>query len=637
MKLDFNKYMRCLGRSVFLALLIIGINCSMVFANVTPTPSPTPTPTPTPTSSASPSPSVTPRPSATMAQASSAPAISSRNMQDTKREGRKEISDYAEISKVGMSEAVKAQIDELANAYMDKIGTRNRLSNGSYEKDENGKYVIYGGLKSKDSIEECVTIAKNAIDALVQGKDSDEKTTPSSTSDFVMVGGNWMTPNVAYGQYVDIVLPVVNMGVANLNNVTVTPVISNTVNEWPFVVETSGYTQTISDLPGKGNGQSDMDRRRELTWTFKARDDAMSGYYKLQFNVIYYVGSEVENCTLTTYVKVRGAEGSGNIENEGAGISTPRVIVTGFRTEPEKVHAGDKFKLIVQLQNTSQRTAVSNMLVTFAAPSEGDLENSYAVFLPVAGSNSVYVDRIAKGGQREVSIELSAKNDLSQKPYQMDVNMEFEDDDYASFTASADVSIPIYQDARFELSKPEILPESINVGSEANVMFSIYNLGKVTLQNVHVNFEGDAVSGGDCFLGKVDAGGTGSVDAMVKGEAPTDEKNPVKVVITYENEAGEKFEYKQDIALIVSGSMDAGAGDGFDLYDEYYDEIDFEDEQESGNRIWIIVLVAVGIIVLIAGIVIAVKILKKRKEQKENMTLLSDLEDGEEGEDDEIS
>lgn len=572
-------------------------------------------------------------------------------LQTEKRNGRKAISDYAEIYKTNTDKETKEKIDNIANEYMDKIGIKIKKPDGSYYKDEEGRLKIYDGLQSKESIEDCVTAAKAAIDAIVQGKeegvsDIGENAQASSTSDFIMVGGNWVTPNATYGQLVDIVLPVVNMGMENLNNVTVTPVISNTVNEWPFVIETSGYTQTITDLPGKGNGQSDMDRRRELTWTFRTRDDALSGYYRLQFNVLYYVGTEVENCTLTTYVKVRGATGSGNIENEGAGTSTPRVIVTGYTTDPQQVHAGDTFKLTLHLKNTSQRTAVSNMLVNFSSPSEGtDMDNSYAVFLPTSGSNSVYVDKIGKGSEKDVTIELTAKSDLSQKPYQMEVSMEFEDEEYTAFTANADVSIPILQDARFELSKPELLPEQINVGAESNVMFSIYNLGKVTLYNVHVSFEGDAVSGGDSFLGKIDAGGTGSVDAMVRGEAATTEGNPIKVVITYENDAGEKSEYKEEIALTVIGDsnseMGAGMYDDVDdsmggiMYDSEFDELEYVDEEQDNNNLLVIILVAVGLVILVTVIVFGVRFVKKKKEQKADMDLLSDLE--EEGDNDEIS
>ncbi len=530
----------------------------------------------------------------------------------------KEIREYAKIINIKVSAETAKKINKLVSEYVELI-------NG-----KDGK----GGLSTESGISDCVAEAKEAIDALASGESTegdttDEETTaPSSTSDFIMVGGNWITPVATYGQVVNVVLPVVNMGAVNLANVTVTPVTSNLVSEWPFEIETSGYTQTIRDLPGKGNGQSDMDRRRELTWSLKTRADALSGYYKLQFNVLYYVGTEAESATLTTYVLVNGAPGSGSVETEG-GISTPRVIVTGFDTDPEQVHAGDTFTLTLHLKNTSQRTAVSNMLVNLAAPSEGlDADSTYAAFLPTSGSNTEYISTIGKGATVDLSIEMTAKADLTQKPYQIDVSMEYEDDNYSSYSSTADVSIPIYQEARFELSTPEILPASISVGNESNVMFSLYNTGKITLYNVKVFFKDDTVTGGECFLGKIEAGSTGAVDALVTGAAASTEDEIVTIVIEYEDEAGKKSTYEQEITLAVTDDDSMFLEDEFDYYDDM-EEIEYE-EEGTGKTGVIITLVIIAIAVVVTVIILIVRKRKRKKEEEERVNLLDELE----GEDD---
>ncbi len=541
------------------------------------------------------------------------------SISEIKKNAVKEIREYARIIKVKVSDKTAKEINKIVSEYIELI-------NG-----KDGK----GGLTTESGISDCVTEAKEAIDALAAGEASEgdspdeESAVPSSTSDFIMVGGNWITPVATYGQVVNVVLPVVNMGAANLANVTVTPVVSNLVGEWPFEIETSGYTQTIRDLPGKGNGQSDMDRRRELTWSFKTRADALSGYYKLQFNVLYYVGTEAESATLTTYVLVNGAPGSGSVEAEG-GTSTPRVIVTGFETDPKEVHAGDTFTLTLHLKNTSQRTAVSNMLVNLSAPSEGmDADSTYAAFLPTSGSNTEYISQIGKGATVDLSIEMTAKADLTQKPYQIDVSMEYEDDSYASFNSTADVSIPIYQEARFELSTPEVLPASIMVGNEANIMFSLYNTGKITLYNVKVFFKDDTVTGGECFLGKIEAGGTGSVDALVTGQAASTEDDIVTIVIEYEDEAGKKSTYEQEINLNVT--EDTYMNDDMMYMDDdmYMEEIDYEEEGSSKTAV-IVTLVIVVLAVIITITILLVRKRKRKKEDEERVNLLDELE----GEDD---
>ncbi len=554
-----------------------------------------------------------------------------KTLEQLKKEAKKEIGDYGDIKKLKAPDLAD-QIDKAVKQFKGLIGT----ANGNKNTD---------GLKTESSIDDCIAEAKETIDSIAaksqEGSDASESNTqPSSTSDFIMVGGSWVTPQVSYGQNVAVVLPVVNMSATNLTNVTVTPVISNSTSEWPFVIDTSNYTQTIPDLPGKGNGQDDMERRRELTWYFTARSDALSGYYKLQFNVLYANGGETESATLTTYVKVNGAPGSGNIENEGGGTSTPRVIVTGFETDPAKVHAGDQFTLILHLKNTSQRTKVSNMLVNLSAPNEGlDSDSSYAVFLPVSGSNSIYVANIGKGQTADVAVDLKAKADLSHKPYQLDISMEYEDDTYASFTSNADISIPIEQEARFELSKAEILPDQIEVDGESNIMFSIYNLGKITLYNVKVSFEGDCISGGEAFLGKIEAGGTGNVDVTVTGEKGSEEGQKPKVVITYEDDAGNQSEYKEEIDLTVTGGMsekeklDADQAAYYEINgdeddDDYYDEIDVEDQTQSGVRkVLPFVFAGIGVIAVVVIILALISKAKKRKEEKEDLELLDELKE----------
>lgn len=445
---------------------------------------------------------------------------------------------------------------------------------------------------------------------------TEEEPTPITTNEFIMVGGNWITPVATYGRTVNVVLPVVNMSTTNLTNVIVTPVIASNTAEWPFEIETSGYTQTIPDLPGRGNGQSDMDRRRELTWTFRTRSDVLNGYYKVPFNVIYYTSEGYETTTITTWVKAVGAPGSGNLSDGGSGVSTPRVIITGFDTVPADVYAGDTFTLTLHLKNTSKRTAVSNMQIDLTTPTAGtDSASAYEAFLPTSGSNTLYIERIGADGTADISIEMSAKADLSQKPYAIAVNMAYEDSDYSPYTASANVSIPIKQESRFDIGTPEVLPADISVGDQSNVMFSIFNTGKTTLYNVQVKFEGDSISGGDAFIGKIEPGATGNVDTMITGEAATMDDGIVRAVVYYEDEAGTVYTKEQEFTLFVSEAF-------------YEDEMFYDDmmiEEDNGSSLSAVIIVIV-VILIIAGIVTTVIIVKKKKQKKEQLELEAELD-----------
>lgn len=464
-------------------------------------------------------------------------------------------------------------------------------------------------------LEEFVNKTKSRMDKYDMSNapaDDKEPTLPAPT-DYVQVGGNWVTPVATYSQRVNVVLPIVNMAKEDATDVIVTPVLDTDPENWPFDIEQSSYTVKLDRLAGENVNGDAMERRQEITWNFRTRKDVTSGYKKIAFNVQYTnsAGEQV-NTTLNTYVKAVGAPGSGT----GDTTSTPRLIVTGFDTDPEQVRAGDNFTLTVHMKNTAKRTAVSNVEFTLKAATEGkDADAVYEAFLPVAGSSTIYVESIPAGGTTDLVIDMKAKADLAQKPYVLNIDMKYEDEKLKEFTASSSVSIPVYQEARYEISEPEVMPSSIDVGSESNVMFSIYNTGKTTLYNVSVRFEGDSVSGGEAFVGNIQSGGTGNVDTMLTGVAPTTDDGIIKAIISFEDNETNKTEVEKELTLYVSEPV----YDDMDMND-----YDMSDDTKSGLPIWAKILL---VLVVIAAIVAAVIIVKKKKKARAASLLEDELAD----------
>ena len=490
-------------------------------------------------------------------------------------------------------------------------------------------------LTTIEGVQECRDNAILEMNSIVNppsdntDEEEEEEPAPANADHFLMVGGNWVTPVANAGQTVSIVLPVVNMGKTMVTDAVVTPVLSTDTAVWPFEITSSSYSQTISDLPGTDTGASDMDRRRELTWNLQTRTDVGTGYQKISFDVRYRDSQgNSQSTTLDTYIQVNGTAGVG----ADGQASVPRVIVTGFDTNPAEVHAGESFTLTLHLKNTSTATSVNNMICEIVAAVEGkDEETTYAAFLPTAGSSTIFVDKIEKNGTKDISLELEAKADLSQKPYAVDVNMSYEDEKVNSYTNKTSVSIPVKQEARVEVSEPEVMPASIEVGGESNVMFNIYNMGKTKLYNVQVKTVSDFLSGGDAFIGNLDSGATGAVDIYLMGQAATTDDGMVTLQISYEDETGETTTIEREISLFVSETS----------YDDmiYDDSMMMDDmNQNQGGSTMRTILIVVGILLLIA--VIAVVVILRRRKKKEQKSLeddILDLDQEEEGEDDEIS
>ena len=477
-------------------------------------------------------------------------------------------------------------------------------------------------MNSPEGIQAYLPTAIANIDQFIPSADAEpeapqEDPQPSTTNSNIMVGGNWVTPVANAGQQVNVVLPVVNMGRSWVDHVVVTPQISSDPSVWPFEIETSNYSQTIEGLPGTDDGGSDMDRRRELTWTLRTRKDAPSGYMPINFVVSYEDENNVlSSVTLTTYVNVVGTTG---ISADGR-ASTPRVIVTGFSTDPETVHAGDTFTLTLHMQNTSKATAVKNMVFDIQAASEStDTTYVAAAFLPTAGSSTIFVDQIAPGASKDISMELEARADLAQKPYVVNVKMNYEDENVNAYENTASVSIPVRQEARIDTSSIEVMPESIEVGSEANVMFSIYNIGKTQLYNTTVRFVADSVTGGETYLGNIAPGATGNVDAYLSGAAATMDEGVVKIEITFEDEAGEATTVEKEMNLYVS--------------EPFYPEMDMDMmadpmvEESGGFKLWY-VLVPLAVVIVAVIVFVVIRFRKKKKAQAEEIAALDDELEG---------
>ena len=522
---------------------------------------------------------------------------------------------------------IAAQLDDYYAALESSIPDDKKSA--AQEEIKKAKIVIEN-MKTAEQVNAYLAKATAKLDSFVPSATPDNSgdtpdTTPTTTNNNLMVGGNWVTPVANAGQQVNVVLPVVNMGRTGVKNAVVTPAISEDAAKWPFEIETSNYSQTIDYLPGTDDGGSDMDRRRELTWTLRTRKDAPSGYMPISFNVTFENDDKsLSNVTLTSYVKVVGTTG---ISADGKS-STPRVIVTGFSTSPETVHAGDTFTLTLHMQNTSKATAVKNMVFDIQAASEStDTTYVAASFLPTAGSSTVFVDKIAAGANKDISIELEARSDLAQKPYVINVKMDYEDENVNAYENTASVSIPVRQEARIDTSSIEVTPQSIEVGGEANVSFSLYNIGKTKLYNASVKFVADSVTGGDTYLGNIDPGATGSVDAYLTGAAATTDDGKVKIQITFEDESGEATTIEKEMELYVTEMMnyDDGMTD-----DGMYDD---GSQSQGGFKIWYVLIP----LVIVIAVVAAFLIIRKKKAKKAAALLeaddLDDLEDVDLGDD----
>ena len=421
-------------------------------------------------------------------------------------------------------------------------------------------------------------------------------------------------------------ITVTNSTSQSLSQVTLAPELGDSGESWPFKTEYQDYKQSADVIPA---GES-----CDFTFEFVQREDVPSARYTLQFVLTaenevkasqkFYVNTTAKpEDTKSSQEEGQEADAggfsNGGVSYSGGGSagsgSVPRVIVTGFTTDPAEVRAGSNFTLTIHLKNTSKSTRVSNMLFDLSAPTEGSDEQTAApAFLPASGSSSIYLEGIAANGTADISIQLNAKADLLQKPYSIDMSMKYEDSSATQIEATSSISIPVKQDARFEFSEFEISPESIAVGEEANVMCNLYNLGKIKLYNVKATFEGSCIDKEEVFVGNVESGASASRDAMVEGKKAT--KGPAKITMTlsYEDEAGEVKTMTKDFQLEVTEASESDLA-----------AMDMETEDKGGIPV-IPILILVAALAVIAAAVIIIRKKKKKQTLVEEEALLDELD-----------
>jgi flagellar basal body-associated protein FliL len=435
------------------------------------------------------------------------------------------------------------------------------------------------------------------------------------TEKFLMLSNEVPILSASYNEQTFVVLSLINLGKNDITDVVVTPTVSNDKTKWPFNIEQAYDAQCIQIIQASDTTEEAYNKRMDIGWYFTVRSDVLTGCYPLTFHATYYQNGALVETDITTYINIKGSNPDKLLikdEDDEKETYNPRIIVTGYKTEPEEVYAGSVFELTVSVKNTSSEVAVENVLFNLEATVEGtDSASSYSAFLPTSGSNAVYVDRIGAGQTYEMSIEMEAKSDLAQKPYVLTVNMKYDVDEQQNLSDTAHVSIPIKQESKLETGSAEVMPESIAVGDQSNVMFSVFNTGKTTLYNVKVTFESDTVDEAMTYLGNISSGSTGNVDAMVTGIAPDETgEGIVTAVITYEDESGNETRFEKEINLYVYEESYE------DNYEDYYPDDYYEETESSGISVGVIVGIIVAVVIVI---IIVVIVIKKKKDKKKDL------------------
>ncbi|MBR1866591.1 MAG: hypothetical protein IJ801_08800 [Lachnospiraceae bacterium] len=399
-----------------------------------------------------------------------------------------------------------------------------------------------------------------------------------------------------------------------------------------FPFETSGDAYKVVKAGSKEEKQAVLSASFSMT----ARSDISDGYHSVDF-MVEYTKVEEDGTTANYYVTktinvyfeeetdkndnsnndsdddvdddsdYSGGSSSSGRDQEDEEVTAPKLILTGMETEPERIMAGDTFKLKIHIQNTSKTTPVCNGKFLIG--------NEVGNFLPTSGSSAVFVEKIPAGETGDLEIEMKTSADLPQKNYILVVKGDFDDGKGNNFTSSDNLSLTVYQEVKLGVSDISMSPEILGIDREGSLMFTINNQGSAGVYNVKVTVKDDAVTGEESYVGNIAASSSAYATLNVTGVKENIDSGTITVEISYEDSEGNAGKLEQKVTCTVSANAD-----DYDEYDEYDDE-DFEDYENSSLPWWAYVLIA---LVVVAAIVVIIVILVKRKKKRKEALLAED-------------
>ena len=428
------------------------------------------------------------------------------------------------------------------------------------------------------------------------------------------------TPNatIGVGQNFTMTAVVKNTSAAAAKNIKIT---AKPEGEGAIVPKSAAILQ-INNL---NSGES-----QNLSFTFAPTAASKTQNYVIGFTLEYETGKikdddtkEVISFTQYQGVNVSNPEGDKKDEEKDEKTSVPKIIVKAYQSDPVIVKAGQEFDLSMTFLNTNAQKPIKN-IKAYLTVDEGT-EKKGSVFSPVNSSNTFYIDQMAPKGEVTKNLRFYTIPDASPKTYTINVNFEYEDMENNEYKTTEIVGISVKQVTKLDVSE-FVIDETGFVGQPIYLNFEMYNTGKVTLSNLMIKVEGNFdANQKSTYYGSFNPSSTEYYDNTL---IPTEAGSQTgKIVISYEDDAGEKVEEVKEfnIEIMESAPMEEGMGmmidpeTGFPLDPETGLPIDPATGLPIKKGGGIIKYVAIGAVVLAAAAGGAV--LYRRKKKKESFDL----------------
>lgn len=409
------------------------------------------------------------------------------------------------------------------------------------------------------------------------------------------VDGSYTVPTGTPNQTISMRIPVINVG-GTLTGVTITPVVSTSLDEFPFVVTSTNYSQYFSYW---ASGEI-----KYLDYTFTVSPFATSGNKSIKFKATYFENSAPAEGSFSTQITII----------DGYDASAMAVMVKEYKlyvddTEVSGLMAGEETEL--------RLTVINNSKVDTAKKVIGSLvfTNSPGLTLAMGGTDTAYADSIKPGGTATLKYKIMAKQDAEVGPAMLGINLTYETTEAVAGKAAQNIMLPISQQMDILAGTPEVYGTP-SKDKEATISVPLTNMGRAKALNIRVLATDGMTSPTPCYVGDLLAGGSTSADVTVNFSKIGAFVG--KLILQYEDANGET--YSQDISVPLSVAESSADADANNVNTQ---------KSGTGSRWWLWLIVILLVLFIIAVIVYVI-IRYKRGEigpGAENTAALDDFDD----------
>lgn len=383
------------------------------------------------------------------------------------------------------------------------------------------------------------------------------------------VDGSYTVPTGTPNQTIFMRIPVINVG-GTLTSVTVSPVVSTSLDEFPFVVESTSYSKYFNYW---ASGEV-----KYLDYTFTVSPFATSGNKAIKFKASYYENSAPAEGSFSTQITII----------DGYDASAMAVMVKEYKlyvddTEVSGLMAGEETEL--------RLTVINNSKVDTAKKVIGSLvfTNSPGLTLCVGGTDTAYADSIKPGGTATLKYKIMAKQDAEVGPAMLGINLTYETTEAVAGKAAQNIMLPISQKMDILAGTPEVYGTP-SKDKEATISVPLTNMGRAKAMNIRVLATDGMKSSTPCYVGDLLAGGSTSADVTVSFTKIGAFVG--KLILQYEDANGET--YAQDISVPLSVAESSADADTNNVNTQ---------KNGTGSRWWLWLIVILLVLFIIAVIV----------------------------------